>query len=350
MALLKRKTAAKTIVGLDLDPAHLAAAEVHVNGALAVTRGVVAPLRPGILRDGDVADGAALTDALDELWADSGLSSRVRLGIAHQRIIVRSLDLPVTMDPKALKALVMEQAPDHIPMPMEEAVVDFQSLGVVPTAQGPKSRVAIVAVRRDMIARLARACGDAGLELEGIDLSAFGMVRAQPPAAGTGAALYVNVAGLTNVAVANAAGCLFTRATPGGLDQVVTTLAERSGLTLEHARQWLGHVGFLVPVEDVEGDADLVGAVRTTLEEGVHQVADDVRNSLHFYRAQEGADAVERGLLTGPAVGIPGFAERLSELLRLPIEPTVVAVAAAGADVDPAHLTVAAGLALETPS
>jgi len=43
MALIKRNKAAKSVVGLDLDPAHLAAAEVHVNGSISVTRGAVAP-------------------------------------------------------------------------------------------------------------------------------------------------------------------------------------------------------------------------------------------------------------------------------------------------------------------
>ena len=56
------------------------------------------------------------------------------------------------------------------------------------------------------------------------------------------AILYVNVAGLTNVAVANGSGCLFTRAAAGGLDTMVHTLCERGGLTIEHAREWLTHV------------------------------------------------------------------------------------------------------------
>ena len=122
--------------------------------------------------------------------------------------------------------------------------------------------------------------------------------------------LYINVAGLTNVAVANQSGCLFTRAAAGGLSAIVATLAERRSLTLEHSRMWLGHVGLATPLEDVEGDAELVAATRATLEEGVHQLADTIRNSLNFYRMQDNAENVERALLTGPAASIPGFAEQ----------------------------------------
>jgi type IV pilus assembly protein PilM len=343
----KRSSSEAAIVGLDLDPGHIAAAEVTVNGSLSLRRGAVAPLRPGILRDGEVADVPALAEALKAFFAENGLSNRVRLGIANQRIVVRTLDLPPLEDDKALAAAVKVQAPDHIPMPMDEAILDWQSLGTVQAASGhPRTRVVVVAVRREMIDRLVAAAREAGLKLEGIDLSAFGMVRALAGGQkAQGAVLYISVGGLTNVAVANASGCLFTRAAAGGLDAMVHTLSERRGLTVEHARQWLNHVGLHAPLEGIEGDTDLVAAARSVLEEGVHQLADTVRNSLNFYRMQESAEQVESGVLTGPAVAIPGFVESLSEQLRLPLAPAVVA--SQDEDADLGRLTVAAGLAVE---
>ena len=52
-----------------------------------------------------------------------------------------------------------------------------------------------------------------------------------------------------------------------------------------------------------------------------------------------------RGIVTGPALAIPGFVEALSEQLKLPLEAAVVA--AEDADADAARLTVAAGLAID---
>jgi len=344
--LKRNRNHKQAIVGLDLDPSHIAAAEVSVNGHISVTRGAVADLRPGILRDGEVTDAPALAEALKAFFAEHELPTRVRLGVANQRIVVRSLDMPPLEDPKALAAAVRVEAPDHIPMPMDEAVLDFQTLGLVETPAGPRMRVVIVAIRREMIERLVGAMRDAGLRVEGIDLAAFAMVRALAPADVAGARLYINVAGLTNVAVANQSGCLFTRAAAGGLDSLVATLAERRGLTLEHARMWIGHVGMLAPLEELEGDAELIAATRAALEEGVHQLADTVRNSLNFYRTQENAEQVEEAMLTGPAVSIPGFADALAEQLKLPVVPATVDVEGDEAT-DGGRLTVAAGLAVE---
>jgi type IV pilus assembly protein PilM len=343
--VFKKRSSQTTTVGLELDPGHVAAAEVGVNGSITLKRGAVAQLRPGVLRDGEVVDAPELAQAIKALFEEHDLPRRVRIGIAHQRIVVRTLDLPRLDDEKALAAAVKVEAPDHIPMPIGEAILDWHSLGPVESPAGPRTRVVVVAVRREMIDRLVGVAREAGLSVAGIDLSAFAMVRAL--GAGTGQTqIYVNVAGLTNVAVANGSGCLFTRAASGGLAEIAQTLSERRGLTLEHAHQWMRHVGLVTPLEELEGDADLIAGVRTVLEEGVHQLADTVRNSLNFYQMQESAERVEGGVLTGPAIEIPGFAERLSEQLRLPLQAAVVH---ADGDVgDLGTLTVAAGLAVES--
>jgi len=341
----RRRSEQKPTVGLEMDPSHLAAAQVEVDGGISLAKGAVADLRPGILRDGEVADPVALSEELRKLFAEHDLPTHVRLGVANQRIVVRTLDVAVTEDPVALDQVVRAQAPDHIPVPMDEAILDFQPLGTVVTSAGPRTRVVIVAVRREMIDRLVGAATDAGLTLAGIDLSAFAMVRALRATGTEQAVLYVNLAGLTNVAVANHTGCLFTRAAAGGLDAIVRQLSERRGLTAEHARGWLQHVGLETPVDQVEGDAALVAAARQSLEEGVHAVADTVRNSLNFYRMQESAEAVERAVLTGPAVALPGFADQLAAQLRLPVETAVVASSLQDADLG--RLTVAAGLAVD---
>ena len=299
------------------------------------------------MRDGEVADPVALTEELRKLFAGGELLERsVRLGIANQRIVVRTLDVPPVEDPKMLEELVRAEAPDHIPVPMDEAILDFQPLGQVDTVVGPRTRVVIVAVRRDMIDRMVASAHEAGLDVVGIDLSAFAMVRALHASGSEHAVLYINLGGLTNVAVANDTGCLFTRAATGGLDAMLQTLCERRGLTVEHARGWMQHVGLVTPLDQVEGEAELVSSVRQTLEDGVHTIADTVRNSLNFYRMQESAETVDRAVLTGPAVAIPGFTERLSEQLQIPVEGSIVAGQAEGIDLG--RLTVAAGLAVET--
>jgi type IV pilus assembly protein PilM len=351
------RTAGKTVVGLDIEPGFVAAARVRVGGeGVAVDRAAGIPLAPGVVRDGEVADVDALADALRELFRAHKLGKRVRLGVANQRIVVRTIDLPPLTDAKEIAAAVRFHAQDHIPMPLEHAVLEHASLGLVDTAEGQRTRVVLVAARRDMVERLHAAARQAGLRPAGIDLSAFAMIRALHRVVGSrgdggdaGATLYMSIGGMTNLALAEGTTCVFTRVVPGGTEVIAAELAERRGLTLEHARQWLAHVGLAAALEHVQGEPEIVADTRALLGDGVRRIADEVRNSLDYYRAQAGALSAERAVLTGPAVAIPGFAAELGGAIGLPVEPGVVGEARAGAHggIDAGRLAVAAGLAIE---
>jgi type IV pilus assembly protein PilM len=345
----------KSLIGLEIDAGGITAAQVSAGPQLRVEDVAVAQLEPGIIRDGEVADAAGLADALRGLWRDHGsLGKRVRVGVANQKIVVRAMQVPPLDDAKELAAAIRFQAEQEIPMPLETTVLDFQPLEVIETPEGMRRRVVVVAARRDMVERFVAAVRDAGLQLEGIDLSAFAMVRALA-APDTSAilgdeaepaeqVLYLSIGGLTNLAVAQGTTCVFTRASAGGLEQLVAELAERRRLTLEHARAWLAHVGLDHPVDDIEGEEDIVLEARKVLAEGVRRVGADVRNTLDFHRGQGASGAVQRAVLTGPAAAIPGFASALEGELGLPV--TIGELEDTPPQAPAGRLTVAAGLAV----
>jgi type IV pilus assembly protein PilM len=337
----------KNLVGVDIDPSGITVAQVAVNGRINVEAAAFAPLEPGIVRDGEVIDSTALGDALRTLFRDNkALGKRVRVGVANQKIVVRPLELPYLSDSKELAAAVRFHAADQLPMAIDQAVIDYQPLEVV---QGPDSRLQrllLVAARRDMVANVVTAVRAAGLRPEGVDLSAFAMIRAlYRPGAADEHVLYLAIGGLTNLAVAKGTACLFTRASGGGVEALAVELAETCSLTLDHARGWLEHVGLQDAVEDIDGDETIVRTARRVLLDGARRIAAEVRNSLDFHMAQGGSAVVERAVVSGPASAIPGFDAALSSELGLPV--TTGAVDGAPAGFDAGRLAVAAGLAIE---
>jgi type IV pilus assembly protein PilM len=344
------KSSVRTVVGLDIEPGYVAAVEARAERGLPVERAATAPLAPGIVRDGEVADIDGLAEVLKELFREHKLPKRVRLGIANQRIAVRTIDLPPLREDKEVAAAIRFQAQEHIPMPLDQAVLEHHSLGVVETPDGPRTRVVVVAARRDMIERLVAVARQAGLRLEGIDLSAFALLRAlHGTRENSGPAIYLHVGGMTNLVLAEGPVCLFTRVVATGAETMATELAERRALTLEHAHMWLRHVGLVAPLEDIDGDPEIVSEARTVISDALYRIADEVRNSLDFYRAQNMGFAPDRLILTGPAEGVPGFAERLSEQLVMPVEAGRVREARPGAigTVEADRLVVAAGLSVQ---
>lgn len=242
------------VVGLDIQPGYIAAVQAHFNGGVTVQHAAGAPLAPDALREGEVLDERTLSDALRELFSSGNLSKRVRVGLANQRTVLRTLELPPVTDRKELAAAVRFQAEDQVPMPLAQAVLDFHSLGIVDTPNGPRQRVIVVAAQREMVERLLRAVRHAGLRPEGIDLSAFALIRSLYQSdsgvgqdEGSQRVLYLNIGGLTNMAIAEGRICRFTRVVGGGLEAMAAEIAERRGIPLVEARKLLAEYDLTRP-------------------------------------------------------------------------------------------------------
>ncbi|HEX6667191.1 MAG TPA: type IV pilus assembly protein PilM [Solirubrobacterales bacterium] len=348
-----------TLVGLEIEAGSIAAAEVHANGAARVGAVAVQSLPAGAFEDGEVVDPDEVTAALRTLFSANKLSKRVRLGIANQRVVVRTVRLPAIEDPQELDSAVRFSAQEQIAMPLDQAMIDHRVIGGSAPVDGapPQIDVMVVAARRDMIAASLKPLRDAGLEPVGVDLSAFGMIRAlgeaalpaaQPGEAPSQAAvLYCNIGDVTNLAVAKGRSCLFTRISPVGLDDMTSGLAARTQLSIEHARMWLEYTGLERPLEAIEGDPAVLAAAREALELGADSLLDELRLSLDFYGAQDAAVPVERIVLCGPGSAVDGIAARLEPSLGVPVS---TGRPEALGDLDAssaARLTLPYGIALE---
>ena len=238
--------------------------------------------------------------------------------------------LPAIEDPKEMAAAVRFQAEEQMPMPLDQAVLEHQVVGGVPAEEGeaPKVDVVVIAARRDMVASLVEPVRRAGLRAgrrrplglrDDPGAGRGGRPRRAGRARPTEAVLYCNVADVMNLAVARGRACLFTRVANTGLESIAIRLATESGLSGEHAGQWLSHVALEAPAEAIEGDPEIVATSRRVLEEGADGLVDDLRLSLDYYAAQESAIPVDRIVLCGPGGAIAGLAGRMEAGIGLPI-------------------------------
>lgn len=374
---LGKQKKTERVVGVDIEAGSVAAAELRLNGTVEVTGAAVEPLSPGSFHEGEVVDPDEVSAALKSLFGRHKLGKRVRLGVGNQRVVVRTVRLPAIEDPKEMEAAIRFQAQEQIPMPLDQAVLEHQVVGGVAADEGgaPQVDVIVVAARRDMVSALVEPLRSAGLEPVGVDLAAFGMIRAlvgagaesaggiageagngdgdvrpqEPAATDPGeAVLYCNVGDVMNLAVARGRSCLFTRVATAGMGGIATRLASERALSMEHASQWLGHTGLEQPLERIEGDPEIVAAARRALEDGVSSLVDELRLSLDYYAAQASATAVGRIVLAGDGSAVPGLAEQMHAGLGLPISVARPAALAGFGDADAARLTLPYGIALES--
>jgi type IV pilus assembly protein PilM len=355
----KAKRAARGKVGAT----GLSAAQIVNNGGKQVVRLARAPLPHGVVDGGEVRDPAALGKALNEFFSANSLPRRgVRLGLANSRIGVRVIEVAGIDDDAQLENAIGFRAHEMLSVSLDEAVIDYHVLSVETDEDGTVTRkVLLVVAYRDSVDRYLAATDAAKLDLTGIDLEAFALLRAvSEPAAVDGTELpeasttVVNIGHeRTTLAVSDAGVCSFARVLEWGGSEIGAAISRalkvapaegeslKQGLSLEP-----GHEG-IEGLPDAKA-AEAVEAVRYELQALVRELL----SSLRFHQSQPGSLAIGEIQLTGGTSGIPGLAIELEKELGLPVriaDPLARVQLADGVELSD-HLgayTVALGLGIE---
>jgi len=316
------------VIGLDIERGALKAVQLAASGGNYTLRHVgYHRLPPGTITEGEVADHDLLAAEIREFWSSHSFKGRsVVLGVANQRVVVRLLNFP-HMEEEDLKSAISFEAQDHIPMALDEAVLDYAVLG--PQAEGSDlDRILVVAAHREMIGRYTSAVRAGGLRLAGIDVKALSLTRSTLPDAffDEGATLLLDIGTeLSNLVVVQGGSPTLTRFIPMGLDDLVRAVSEAADLSGEEAekqaldpRTRLGYEpGDVESQEDEDFDPALAYDVRRGLEEAVQTLAEDVQRSIEYHHSQPESREVSQVLVSGEGVLVAGFDSYLGELLGI---------------------------------
>src|SRR5207253_2502377 len=119
----------KRLVGLKIGASQLAAARVVNNGHPELVQVAREQLEQGVVVGGELREPDLLADALKEFFRKHKLPRQgVRLGIANNRIGVRIFDIAGIDDGKQLENAIRFRAQEALPIPIEDAVLDYQLL------------------------------------------------------------------------------------------------------------------------------------------------------------------------------------------------------------------------------
>jgi type IV pilus assembly protein PilM len=311
-------------VGLKIGASQLAAARVVNNGSAELQQLAREPLAPGIVVGGELRDPEALAVALKGFFAKHKLPTKgVRLGIANNRIGVRTFDIAGISDPKQLDNAIRFRAQEALPIPIDEAVLDYQLLGEGVDEEGqPTRRVLLVVAYRELIDRYVDACRKAGVILSGIDLEAFALLRAlQAPQAGVGsdpsAALVAVAVGheRSTFAVSDGRACEFTRVLDWGgsaLNVALARVLDAAPSEVEDVKHELTLTDSTVP----EGlTAEQATKCVEALRKAIQTFTRELVSSLQYYQNQPGSLGIGEIVLTGGTAHLPGLAGELESLI-----------------------------------
>ena len=340
----------KRIVGLKIGGSQIAAATVTNNGAAELVQLVREPLKPGVVVAGEVREPVVLGEALKAFFKKHKLPTKdVRLGVAANRIGVRTFALPDVEDPHQRENAILFRAQEVLPIPVHEAVLDYHILDADFGEETP--RVLLVVAYRDLVDGFLQACQIAEIELVGIDLEAFALLRALgSPEAPRAARVAVAIGHhRSTVAVSNGRVCEFTRVIDWGGDALDVAVARVLGSTPQEAAP----VKHGLSLFDRAGRSPEEQSVVDAVLAQVHAFTRELVSSLHYYQSQPGALEIADIALTGGTAQLPGLAEELQRLIGVEIhvgDPLGRVRVGKKVEVDESELgslTIAIGLGIE---
>ena len=316
----KGSKGAKRLVGLKIGGSQIAAARVSNNGVAELEQVARQSLPMGIVVGGELRDPDALADALKAFFAKNKLPKKgVRLGIANNRIGVRIFDIIGVDEDKQLANAIHFRAQEALPIPLDEAVLDYHVLDESVDAEGRKvRRVLLVVAYKELIDRYVGACRKAGITLAGIDLEAFALLRSlSPPTDGGSAALVAVAIGYdrSTFAVSDGRVCEFTRVLEWGgwsLNVALARAFDTAPSEVEALKCALSLDGSVAP-DDLSAEQTALAV--ETVRRQVQSFARELVSSLQFYQNQPGSLGIGEIVITGGTAQLPGLAEELEKLI-----------------------------------
>jgi type IV pilus assembly protein PilM len=300
---------ATTLVGLDIGSTSIRAVEATIAKDRPVIDNFGQVFLPaGSVVGGVIKDDRAVTTALRHLWTSHNFSSKdVVLGVTHQQVVVREIDiarLPAKEMRQALPFLVR----DVLPLPVDQALLDFYPLETDGESADTVHGLLIAAPKQPVIDTV-HAVEAAGLHVAQVDLSCFAALRASAHLANDIEALLDIGSNATNIIVHQHGTPKIVRIVPRGGSEVTTLVASRLGLTDSEAETIKRRVG--LRSEESDESAEVVA-------EAIRPLITEIRSSFNYFASSHQGQRVKRLALVGGAALLPGLAEKLTEELGVP--------------------------------
>lgn len=300
---------ATTLAGLDIGSTSIRAAEATIAKDRPVIQNFgQAFLPPNTVVGGVVKDDRVVTGALRQLWTSHSFTTKnVVLGVTHQQVVVREIDV-AKLPPKELRQALPFLVRDVLPLPVDQALLDFYPLEEGKT-QGDTVHGLLIAAPKQPVIETVHAVEAAGLHVSHVDLSCFAALRASAHlASDTEAVLDIGANG-TNIVVHTDGTPKIVRTVPRGGAEVTSLVAARLGLSNSEAETVKCRVG----LRDADNDESA-----EVVAEAIRPLITEIRSSFGYFASSHPGEKVRRLALVGGAALLPGLPERLTEELGVP--------------------------------
>jgi type IV pilus assembly protein PilM len=303
----------KNLIGVDIGSSSIKVCQVReTRKSYNLVAFGYAPLPPQAIVDGQVMDGNAVAETLQQIWHSAKIRQReVSLGVSGQSAIIRKITIPM-MTSEELEEQIQWEAEQHIPFDIKDVHVDYQVLRRHP--EQSQMDLLLVAAKRDQINDYAQLARDARLKPIVCDIDAFSiqnlfeLSRGLPP---DQTVALINVgANLTSLNIIAGGISAFTREIANGGHGISEQIQKQLGIPFDLAESY----------KCGTADGPAPPQVAQIIESASDGIAAEIQRSLDFFMATSGDGEISRIYVTGGTSKIPPLSQAIERRARVPVE------------------------------
>jgi type IV pilus assembly protein PilM len=270
----------------------------------------------------DVVHGReVVARAIGECMSQVGFSARsfrgITAGISGAEVIIKQISLPLLADDEVGSALRFE-ARKHLPFDPQGMVIDFQIIGRYPSEK--RLDVLLAAVTQEHVERSLAPLRMLGVDADILDPAPLALTNALVSTVSHDQQPYLllDIGHLSSHLTLHQRGePYFSRRLEFGGKSLSDAIAGTNRVSFEEAEEWKLAAGSDEPGFRVDWDSPEMNAMFECLR---RDLVEELRRTFAFYRTVGNLSDTMQLWISGGTARLPGLAERLHELLELPVQ------------------------------
>lgn len=319
-------------VGLDIGTSGIKV--VHLQGSdekVELRSAVSAEISPEALEamEDDIRD-SLISEAIKKLFKDSKIKSKkVVTSVSGDAIVIRPVKLPF-MSLEELDGVIEFEAEQHIPLPMDQVILDYHVLGETEGESKKKLDVLLVAAQQEHVDRHLAMVAGAGLDPRLVDVDTFACANSfafsdETPAEENVALINMGASRTQIIIVENKSLVLQRDLGIGGND-FSKEIQREFNLGLAQAEELKRQQGTIVmesqevSLETLPDQDDRAMRISECINPIIGKLLGEIRRMFDFYETSAGQKAVHRVVLSGGGVRLKNLQAYLAENLGLAVD------------------------------
>jgi type IV pilus assembly protein PilM len=284
-----------------------------VPGKKPTVRRVAEVFNPlGISLPTDDASQEKLLKILETVFNDYDLPrTDIRLAVPETVVSTKVIAIPPLSDAE-LASAINWQAEQHIPIPPEELMLEYQVLYRPGRNEKNPMRVLLVGVRKQLMERFVGMFNQLGIEPEVVETHMLSVLRSLQFESTDPTTLVVHIgASSMNLSLVHQGELRFVLSQLNGGQLLTKALEQTLGLDATQAEQYKRTYGL--------DEAQFQGKVREALLPAARVLVTEMRKAMQFFTSQNPQDTVKRVVLSGGSAVMPGLVQFVTNELGVEV-------------------------------